>query len=194
MGAASCSSVVAYGLEDGPRTPQCLVPHGWFSRDQGLGEASTASYVLAVFSVPMNIDGHLLHQPQRKGSRRAGGGGSGRPFVGGRGTEGPPSIFLLFLSLWERLVLIGTKGRSSRNGRGSVRAPAVGHEPPWTRTPCGDRAPASPGSPCLRGLPHWWCSRPPTWCPIGSPREASEQPGPKRVMGGHGWGPSMYGA
>lgn len=79
--------------------------------------------------------------------------------MGGQGTEGAPPIFLLFLSLWERLVLVGTKGRSSRNGRGSVRAPAAGHEPghgPHVGTePLPRRvAPASKDSPAGGVLGH----------------------------------------
>ena len=189
-GAASCSSIVAYALEDRSRTPRCLVPHSWFSQDQGLGEGSAASCVLAAFSVPMNVDGCLLSQPQRKGDRRAGGTAGGPLWVDRPLKAPPPPIFLLFLSLWERLVLVGTKGRSGGNGRGSARAPGARHVPAWTWTPCGDRAPASSSSPRPRGLPHRWYSGPPTRVSNWSPHKASEQPEPKRVMSGHGWGPS----
>lgn len=103
-----------------------------------------------------------VSQPQRKGNRRTGGTAGGPLWVDRPPKAPPPPIFLLFLSLWERLVLVGTKGRSGGNGRGSARAPGARRVPAWTWTPCGDRAPASSGSPRPRGLPHRWYSGPPT--------------------------------
>lgn len=152
------------------------------SRDQGPGEGSTASSVPTVFSVPTDNDGHLIGQPQRKGSRRIGGWRDAlcgwavapkplpffrSPWVFGKG----PRFLAGSLLLCDHP--LGTKGRSGWNGPDFVRPPGsqahacldTGHTWGPSLRLSGQPLPPRP-HPLAGAVGH------PTACPPGSPSEA----------------------